>query len=1400
MPTGSYSAARACLFGGAFLSAGLAHAQPSFEGPVTATSAYGPWKVFPVDLNEDGLMDVVWAQGAVGGNLRWARNNGGSPPTFTNTLLDASVGYAQAVFPVDIDGDGDIDIVRNNRGDIGWLENNGAEAFTFRTIDTGQAIRSPTSVFVEDLDGDGDPDIAATFKDEGKLSWFENRILEGDSGPDGFGSENVIASQYLVQAMSVFAADMDRDGQMDLLTASAGNGSAFFNYVSLYMRSKFPPFDFESFPTLIDDDLDVARAVFPADIDGDGDLDVVAAGAGSGGTLRWYEIESFGPGIVEVQATHTIAAGNIGAGTGVNDRIGLFVADLDGDSDPDIALSLQGGTGSTWWFENQLSTGGGGSDGFIARQISTTFGGPSIAAADFDNDGDEDLVSASGSIRWWPNDGASVGRTVLNEGDGRMFGSIADAAANALDGSLLLAGPSSFSGAVDLGIGDGKALTLDSYRPISNGASILTASLGEGDVLQATRPEQRAFIGDAPAIVLSADQPDGSLTFAFADFIADAPNGAEGATIRGERFSLDFFSSLMVAPFTTLEVDTPQGVTNTGALDIGIGATALVTGDLILDLDAANGVNAISGDDGAPGGPVGLGGVYSVDAADIDGDGTLDVIGAGSVSNRVVWWSYDAMAGPIERVITTNRSGPRSVAAADLDGDGDTDVVTASFYDDTIAWHENDGAPIPVFTERLVFPGADGAQDVAIGDLNGDGAPDIVSASREDDTVRFHLNSGTAVPNFTTGMAAEGLDGPFGVAIGDVTGDGLADIVCASALDGAITLLVNIGGSPPAFFPVTVDSDAEGARDVALGDLDGDGDLDIAAAALTGGELAWYENQLTRGGGGLAKRLLGLPFPPLSAPVSVAIGDGDNDGDMDIYALDVAADNVWLFEQTDDAGVFVAPREIGVGSPVNHPRSLVVRDLNGDGVVDLLYCGEFDPDGAGGLGRVVSRRHEAGGRAVGANALLSVDGAVEFRGPVLIEGVLDAQSVVNCSAMVVSGGAIQSAATLLNTGSVTTEGLVDASGVGTLENNGALRVSGELRVGQVNSTGEIDLAPDGAAEGEFGVVLHATGPLAGRVVGTLQIQPGAIMGVGAEQLVLDGMNGTFDVVFNGFAYSEADDADFGDGFPLAEFVDGALVAFDLLVAAPADPQVTQLRIDGDAFRYTDTGAVTHEGAASYAPPGARLVAGSVACAATSEMRAGFEAALVTPLLDCAIDDSRRFGMRDARLILDGPGSSRSVEAMSLDQGPNPAGLDPLADGAFPIGLLIVESGTADIVDLYDNATASPTAEAVYVDALVVRSGATLNTNGLRVYYNELTLDGAVDDAMNLIPLGAPDACAGDADGDGAVGFNDLLVVIIGYGSLVDVGEGPSAGDVDRDRYVGLRDLNLVLINFGAGCE
>jgi len=114
--------------------------------------------------------------------------------------------------------------------------------------------------------------------------------------------------------------------------------------------------------------------------------------------------------------------------------------------------------------------------------------------------------------------------------------------------------------------------------------------------------------------------------------------------------------------------------------------------------------------------------------------------------------------------ITTDVDGAESVYAADVDGDGDIDVLSASFRDDKIAWYENDGNQN--FTSHTITTDASGAKSVYAVDVDGDGDIDVISASFIDDKIVWYQNNGNE--NFTPHTISIDVDGAISVYVIDV--------------------------------------------------------------------------------------------------------------------------------------------------------------------------------------------------------------------------------------------------------------------------------------------------------------------------------------------------------------------------------------------------------------------------------------------------------------------------------------------------------------------------------------------------------------------------------------------------------------------------------------------------------
>ena len=124
---------------------------------------------------------------------------------------------------------------------------------------------------------------------------------------------------------------------------------------------------------------------------------------------------------------------------------------------------------------------------------------------------------------------------------------------------------------------------------------------------------------------------------------------------------------------------------------------------------------------------------HSVVAKDVDGDGTMDAVSAGS---WLRWHQNDGSESFTTRQVASMSTGISAVAE-DLDGDGDVDLLSAEYGANTVAWHENDGSES--FAEHEITTLANWAYDVQAADVDGDGDLDALAASQDDDLSLIHI-------------------------------------------------------------------------------------------------------------------------------------------------------------------------------------------------------------------------------------------------------------------------------------------------------------------------------------------------------------------------------------------------------------------------------------------------------------------------------------------------------------------------------------------------------------------------------------------------------------------------------------------------------------------------------------
>jgi uncharacterized repeat protein (TIGR01451 family) len=230
-----------------------------------------------------------------------------------------------------------------------------------------------------------------------------------------------------------------------------------------------------------------------------------------------------------------------------------------------------------------------------------------------------------------------------------------------------------------------------------------------------------------------------------------------------------------------------------------------------------------------------------------------------------------------QKIITFQVSSPSSVDCADLNGDGDMDVLYTSTNNDKIAWNENLGEGI-FGAQQIISTLTDAPMDVYTADLNGDGDMDVLSASWNDNEIAWYENLGGGlfgIQQIITSQAVRAVC----VHADDMDGDGDLDVLSTSTGDSKIAWYENLGGGNFGSEQI-ISLQAELAEDVYAADLDGDNDIDVLSASLSDDKIAWYEN--LNGGNFSSQHII---TTNISGARSVHAADLDNDFDMDVISV-----------------------------------------------------------------------------------------------------------------------------------------------------------------------------------------------------------------------------------------------------------------------------------------------------------------------------------------------------------------------------------------------------------------------------------------------------------------------------------------------------------------------------------
>ena len=695
------------------------------------------------------------------------------------------------------------------------------------------------SVYAADLDNDGDLDILSASNSD-TIAWYKNNR-------DGTFTEQPAISTTANGAYSVYAADLDNDGDMDVLSASYLDDTiAWYKNNGDDTFTEQPP---------ISTTEDEAVFVYAADLDNDGDMDVLSA-CYVGDTISWFMNNGDGT-FIEQSPISTTSDG----------ARNVYAVDINNDGFNDV-LSSSSIDDTISWYKNN------GDNTFTEQTaISTTADEvDSIFFADLDNDGNVDVLSAvsnDNTIMWYKNNG-----------DG-TFTEQPAISTTALGVKTIHTADLDNDGDIDVLSGNDDG-TISWYENNRNG------TFSEPNVISEN-------VDGARTIIAADLDNDGDL-----DIVAG------GASYD----KIDWFKNTLshTSPTVTFEVN---------------------GGSVVDDYT----FTTLSGFEEQPALSTTSDGAHSVYAVDLDNDGDKDVLSASSGDNTISWFMNNGDGTFIEQsAISTTADGAASVYAEDLDNDGDMDVISANSNEATISWYRNnnDGT----FTEQPpISTIAFGVLDVYADDLDNDGDIDVISACFSNSTIAWYENNGDGTFAAEKVITSSSNESGSVYAV-DLDNDGDIDVLQPGILSQKMAWYENNGDktfTEQATISIII---TYGSISIYAADLDNDGYNDIILTSMSASTITWYKNN----GDGT--------FTEQTAVSTMAVGvygvyaeDLDNDGDIDILSANYTIDGILWYMNNGD-GTFT--EQTAISTNADGAIAVYAADLDNDGDKDVLSASAND--------------------------------------------------------------------------------------------------------------------------------------------------------------------------------------------------------------------------------------------------------------------------------------------------------------------------------------------------------------------------------------------------------------------------------------------------------------------------
>ena len=851
------------------------------------------------DLDGDGDLDAITA-GMTGEPGRvWLNRGRDTEPKFPERRVFNAAPVlipgpqSLTLLAADFNGDGFIDLCFGSyfgtpQVSLHLNDSRGHFGLAPRTL-LNEHVNNAATI---DIDADGDLDIAVLTRAPHHLC----KVLEND-GEGNFSVRQTV--ETLGDASGIGVGDLDSDGDMDLVLGPLAKGQ--FHFLRNDGTGTFKAHQFQLQGPLIQ----MVRRIVTEDVDGDSDLDLLILTGRSSLALN--------------DGSGNFAASSELIGTGVG--FSAVFGDFDNDGQRDLVLAEMTGA-------QKILQGRGAGRFQLTNHGQCAFGSVGVATGDVDLDGDLDIV--------WLGDGAGISRPVtiwFNEGHGTFS-----------PRPQILNVPGAFDLALaDLDGDSDLDLVIATTTPTNQIFFNTTVDAAAKRVLDKTKP-----VGELLPVTVPRSRVVAAGEFRLSSHrIGNAPAAATALGDVDRDCDLDAFVVTAQSGLRVWKNDGKGEFSDSGqTLGEGEG-TSIATGDWDGDGD----LDAIIGSQNQPGrvwlndgsgkfeaGPAALGdgGIRAIAVADLDHDGDLDVVTAQHGPAQV--WFND---GTGKFVAGSSKLGnadeqQRDLAIGDFDGDGDFDVLIVRQDKKPGQVWLNDGQGVFTPGKRIVSTIV--PTSVSVADLDQDGDLDALVTQNGKDT-EFWWNTGRGT--FVVGTMQSSGSPTRGCAIADINGDGHFDFVLANENRHPVFVALSseaIQQHAPRLVPGGSDrwlGDAA-ASDVAIGDLDGDGDLDLLITTTDGsGQQVWFQEAPTaeaRQRETLFKLTQTLTESTMG--YRLAAVDIEQDGDMDVITFGTSGQPHRIYTNPGDGTLTLKD-----SLPSDANQSGVAADFNGDGHIDLLEAG-----------------------------------------------------------------------------------------------------------------------------------------------------------------------------------------------------------------------------------------------------------------------------------------------------------------------------------------------------------------------------------------------------------------------------------------------------------------------------